>query len=208
MEIYIVRHGETLWNKDKRLQGSVDIELSDYGRQLAGETGAALKNITINKIYSSPLKRAYETALLIRGDRDIDIITDERLKELSFGSFEGQNFSELIKDDSLTFKYFFKKPHLYVPADNAETLEQLIQRAGEFMQDVIEPLAKTGNPERVMIVAHGALNKAIMSYIKKHSVEYFWSGGLQKNCNVIIVDYSPDNNVYKIIDETKIFYKE
>jgi probable phosphoglycerate mutase len=208
MEIYIVRHGETLWNKDKRLQGSVDIELSDYGRQLAMETGEALKNTTINRIYSSPLKRAYETAALIRGDRQIDIITDNRLKELSFGCFEGQNFSELIKDDALTFKYFFKQPQLYVPADDAETLEHLIERAGEFMQEVIEPLAKAENPERVMIVAHGALNKAIMSYIKKHSTEYFWSGGLQKNCNVIIVDYSPEKNAYEIIDETRIFYNE
>jgi probable phosphoglycerate mutase len=208
MEIYIVRHGETLWNKDKRLQGSVDIELSDYGRQLAKETGYALTGTTINLIYSSPLKRAYETATLIRGDRKIDIITDERLKELSFGCFEGQNFSELIKDEALTFKYFFKKPHLYVPADDAETLEHLIERAGDFMKTVIEPLAKEKNPERVMIVAHGALNKAIMSYIKKHSTEYFWSGGLQKNCNVIIVDYSSENGSYKIIDETRIFYND
>jgi probable phosphoglycerate mutase len=206
MEIYIVRHGETLWNKDKRLQGSVDIELSDYGRQLARETGAALKDTAIDVIYSSPLKRAYETATLIRGDRDIEIITDERLKELSFGCFEGQNFSELIKDESLTFKYFFKKPQLYIPADDAETLEHLIQRAGDFMQDIIEPLAKNTNTKRVMIVAHGALNKAIMSYIKKHSTEYFWSGGLQKNCNVIIVDYCPENSTYTIIDETRIFY--
>jgi probable phosphoglycerate mutase len=206
MEIYIVRHGETLWNKDKRLQGSVDIELSDYGRKLARETGAALKDTAIDVIYSSPLKRAYETATLIRGDRDIEIITDERLKELSFGCFEGQNFSELIKDESLTFKYFFKKPQLYIPADDAETLEHLIQRAGDFMQDIIEPLAKNESIKRVMIVAHGALNKAIMSYIKKHSTEYFWSGGLQKNCNVIIVDYCPKNSTYTIIDETRIFY--
>jgi probable phosphoglycerate mutase len=208
MEIYIVRHGETLWNKNKRLQGSVDIELSDYGRQLARETGDALKDTPIDRIYSSPLKRAYETATLIRGDRDIDIITDDRLKELCFGCFEGQNFSELIKDETLTFRYFFKKPQLYVPADDAETLEHLIQRAGDFMQDVIEPLSKTENPERVMIVAHSALNKAIMSYIKKHSTEYFWSGGLQKNCNVIIVRYSHADNTYEIIDETRIFYDD
>ena len=71
------------------------------------------------------------------------------------------------------------------------------------MQEVIEPLQS--KYERVMIVAHGALNKAIMSYIKKNSTEYFWSGGLQENCNVIIVDYS--DSEYKIIDETKLFYR-
>ncbi|MDE6025866.1 MAG: histidine phosphatase family protein [Lachnospiraceae bacterium] len=202
MEIYIVRHGQTLWNQGKRLQGSTDIELNDNGRDLAIKTGLALMDTTINVIYSSPLRRAYETASLIRGDRDIEIITDDRIKELSFGHFEGENFSELLKDDSLTFKYFFKKPHLYKPASDGETLEHLIERAGQFMMEVIEPLEK--QYERVMIVAHGALNKAIMSYIKKHSIEYFWSGGLQENCNVIIVDYT--NGVYNIIDETKLFY--
>ena len=72
------------------------------------------------------------------------------------------------------------------------------------MSEVIEPLEK--DCERVMIVAHGALNKAIMSYVKKHAIKDFWSGGLQENCNVIIIDYS-DNN-YTIINETKLFYEK
>lgn len=204
MEIYIVRHGETLWNRDKRLQGSTNIELSDYGRELAIKTGEALSDTRIDKIFSSPLIRAYETAELIRNNRDIEIITDERIKELGFGNFEGQNFSELIADDSLTFKYFFKKPHLYEPDANGESLEHLIERAGNFMAEVIEPLEI--DCTRVMIVAHGALNKAIMSYVKKHSIKDFWSGGLQENCNVIIIDYS--NGKYTIIDETKLFYQK
>lgn len=203
MEIYIVRHGETLWNKDKRLQGRTDIELNENGRALARQTGEALMDTKIDVIYSSPLKRARETAELIRNGRDIPIITDDRIKELSFGRYEGENFSELIKDPNLTFQYFFKQPHLYRPAEDGETLEHLIERAGEFMQEVIEPLETTCT--RVMIVAHGALNKAIMSYIKKHSIEYFWSGGLQQNCNVMIVDYT--DGKYTIIDETRLFYK-
>lgn len=204
MEIYIVRHGETLWNKGKRLQGRTDIELNDYGRELAKKTGEALMDTEIDVIYSSPLKRAYETASLIRNGRDIEIITDDRLRELCFGCYEGENFSELIKDGNLTFKYFFKQPELYVPAPDGETLEHLIERAGNFMQEVIEPLAN--DKTRVMIVAHGALNKAIMSYIKKHDISKFWSGGLQQNCNVMIVDYT--DGVYKIIDETHLFYEE
>lgn len=202
MELYIVRHGETLWNREKRLQGREDIELSKKGREVARLTGEALMNTRIDKIFSSPLKRAYETACLIRNGRDIEIETDDRLRELSFGHFEGQNFSELIKDESLTFRYFFKQPELYVPADDAETLPHLIARAGDFMQDKIEPLATSC--ERVMIVAHGALNKGIMSYIKKHEIKDFWSGGLQQNCNVMIVDYT--DGKYRIVDETKLFY--
>lgn len=202
MEIYIVRHGETLWNKDKKLQGSTDIELNENGRLLAQKTGEALADTAIDIIYSSPLKRAYETATLIRNGRDIEIVTDSRIKELCFGYFEGQNFLELIKDESLSFNHFFNKPELYVAPTDGESLEQLVARATSFMTEVIEPLAKS--KKRVMIVAHGALNKAIMSYIKKGPVSEFWSGGLQGNCNVIILDYT--DGKYTIIDETKTFY--
>lgn len=202
MEIYIVRHGETLWNKEKRLQGRADIELSDYGRELAAITGKNLMDTRIDVIYSSPLIRAYETACLIRNGRNIDIITDDRLRELSFGCYEGENFSELIRDENLTFRYFFKHPELYVPGPEGESLEHITERAGSFMHEVIEPLA--GTCTRVMIVAHGALNKAVMSYVKKHDISQFWSGGLQQNCNVIILDYTAGK--YTVIDETHLFF--
>ena len=72
------------------------------------------------------------------------------------------------------------------------------------MEEVIEPLADDPGIERVMIVAHGAINKAMMMHVKKHGMEAFWSGGLQKNCNVIILEYN--NGSYNIIEETKTFY--
>ncbi|MBE5945007.1 MAG: histidine phosphatase family protein [Lachnospiraceae bacterium] len=202
MEIYIVRHGQTMWNKEKRLQGSVDIELNDNGKELAIITGQNLMDTTIDIIYSSPLKRAHETARLIRNGRDINIITDDRLRELNFGSMEGVCYEQLYQEKTHGFKYFFTEPHLYYPPKDGETLNHLCDRASEFMSQVIEPLEATC--ERVMIVAHGAMNKALMTHVKKHSLEDFWSGGLQKNCNVIILDYTQGK--YTIIDETRTFY--
>lgn len=204
MELYIVRHGETIWNAKKLLQGRTDIELNENGRLLAKLTGEALANTHFDKIYASPLCRAYETAALIAGDRQIPIIKHDALKELSFGDWEGQNMSMLLKDDSQKFKYFFKEPHLFEATTNGESLEALCARASNFMTTVIEPEAE--HCERIMIVAHGAINKALMMHIKGHEMKYFWTGGLQKNCNVIIVDYH--ENHYTIIDETKIFYDE
>lgn len=202
MEIYIVRHGETIWNKEKRLQGSTDIELGERGIELAHKTGVALMDTKIDVIFSSPLKRAHKTAELIRNNRDIEIITDDRIRELNFGVSEGKRYEDLYQDENCYFKHFFTQPELYKPSENGESLDHLIDRASQFMADVIEPLADIH--ERVMIVAHGAMNKAIMSYIKNHSIEHFWSGGLQKNCNVIIVDYT--HGKYNIIDETRTFY--
>ncbi|MCR5702514.1 MAG: histidine phosphatase family protein [Lachnospiraceae bacterium] len=204
MEIYIVRHGETIWNAAKKLQGSVDVELNENGRKLAGETGRNLSDLNFDVIYSSPLIRAYETACLIRGYRNIPIIRDDRLKELRFGINEGKNFSKLLEDTSTPFHYFFKAPDKYMAPEDGETLEHICSRAKNFMEEVVEPNAS--RYERIMIVGHGALNKAIMCHVKKHGIDKFWSGGLQKNCNVIIVNY--DKKGYTVIDETKLFYEE
>ncbi len=87
MEIYIVRHGTTPWNEKKKLQGSVDKELNEAGRRVARLTGEGVRDIPFDRIYSSPLKRAYETAELIRNGREIPIDTDDRLKEIDFGDY-------------------------------------------------------------------------------------------------------------------------
>ncbi len=92
MELLIVRHGETLWNDKGLLQGQKDIELNDKGREMARKLAGKLKDIPIDMVYSSPLKRAYETARLALGDRDIPLVTDERIKEISFGECEGIDY--------------------------------------------------------------------------------------------------------------------
>jgi len=203
MEIYIVRHGQTIWNASNLLQGSVDIELDEKGRELAGKTGEKLEHTAFDKIYSSPLIRAYETACLIRGHRNIPIIRDDKLRELNFGVNEGKNFKELLADTSDPFHYFFERPELYRAPEKGETLEHICGRAAEFMTEVIEPQAK--ELKRIMIVGHGAMNKALMCHVKQHGIERYWSGGLQRNCNVIIVNL--DENGYRVIDETKLFYE-
>lgn len=195
MEIYVFRHGETLWNKDKRLQGSADVELNEKGRELARIRAGELEGLAVDAIYSSPLKRAYETAVILAGDRKLEVQTDPRIRELSFGSFEGRNMRELEADETLAFRYFFDQPERYVPPVDGETLEALIQRAGSFMQQVIEPLASSYN--RVFIVAHGAMNKAIMAYALGREVREFWAGGLQRNCEAMILEYQDGAYVAK-----------
>ena len=97
MELYIVRHGETKWNSLGLLQGNTDIELDEKGRELAGQLGTELDYTHFDCIYSSPLIRAYETACLIRGHRNIPIIRDDRIREISFGTYEGKNAKELFE---------------------------------------------------------------------------------------------------------------
>ena len=91
MIVYIVRHGETDWNRVRRVQGHTDIELNDYGRKLAEETAEGMKEIRLDLCFTSPLKRAKETALIVLGDRQIPVYDEPRIEEISFGRYEGVN---------------------------------------------------------------------------------------------------------------------
>jgi len=90
MLLYIVRHGETDWNKAGKVQGRTDIPLNERGRYLAEETAKGMKNIRIDFGYTSPLIRAKETAQIILGDRNVPLMEDERIEELCFGRMKEQ----------------------------------------------------------------------------------------------------------------------
>lgn len=197
MEVYIIRHGQTVWNAAGKLQGRADIELNEIGREAAGKLGEELDKIDFDVIYSSPLIRAYETACLIRGHRNIPIIRDDRLKEISFGVKEGICYQEWIAETS-AYRFFFTEPAKYQPPEEAESFQQVCGRTREFLQEVIEPLA--AEKKRIMIVAHGALNKGLMCHIEGNSIANYWGEGLQKNCEAAIFDY--DGQSWKRLAKT------
>ncbi len=200
MELYIIRHGETAWNVERRFQGRSDIPLNDYGIELAKVTSEALKDVEFDAIYSSPLIRAKTTAEIIRRDRKLDIILDDRLMEMGFGACEGRPSAE-IKDFLNTF---FNDPSNFIPMEGGETYEQVAERAKEFIQDVVIPNAQSMN--RMLIVAHGALNRALMIQMNHQTIADFWSGIFQKNCCVNI--YEVNGSDFTCIQNGKIYYEE
>jgi probable phosphoglycerate mutase len=188
MELYIVRHGQTAWNALGRLQGTADIDLNEKGRRDAIALGEDLdaRQISFDAIYVSPLIRAYETACLIRGRKTTPIIRDERLRELNFGEGEGTDSREWLREDS-PYRCFFDAPDKYIPPKGGETLEALCLRTKDFLTKELEP--RQDEFRRVMIVAHGALNKGLMSYLEHNTLEHFWGQGLQKNCDADIFTF-------------------
>ena len=188
MQLYIVRHGQTDWNKVRKLQGLTDIQLNENGRRVAIDLGDKLEQegVTFDEIFSSPLIRAYETACLIRGRQNVPITRDERIREISFGVSEGMDYETWMREDNPQ-RAFFTEPHKYIPPQDGETIEEVQARGREFLQQVIEPLY--GQAERVMIVAHGAMNKGLMCYLENNDVEHFWGDGLQNNCEASIFEY-------------------
>lgn len=198
MEIFIVRHGETLWNREKRFQGSADIELSDYGRELAHKTADGMKDIRFDRIISSPLVRAKETAEILRRDREIPVEIDPRITEMSFGIYEG-----CILDETPELQKFFKDPRKYRAPKGGEEIEDLLHRTADFMKNTVEPMAASGKTERLMLVAHGGAISAIMCYVKQLSQEEFWDCGLCKNCGAHVLKL--ENGKYEIVEESRMY---
>jgi len=178
--LYIIRHGQTEWNALHKLQGRTDIPLNNIGRDMAKRAALEAANINFDICYSSPLIRAKETAEIILKDRNIPIITDDRLKEMSFGIYEGiQNYFE---DSNCPVNIIFKHPELYTTAfENAESFEDLFSRTGEFLNDKIYPFLNQGKD--ILIVGHGAMNLSIICQVKQIPLKDFWSTSIE-NCKL------------------------
>lgn len=203
MELYIMRHGETDWNKAMRMQGQVNIQLNDYGRELAVKTKEGLKDIKFDYVYSSPLDRAIETAKIVTGYEEDRIIKDERLREISFGIYEGKYPDERPPE----FMDFFKAPDKYIAPDRAESYEQLCSRTEDFIRKVIFPLAEKEPEAKVLISGHGAMNKSLILFFKKLEIKDIWSGPFQKNCCISLINIK-NSSEYQFVYENKIFYQE
>lgn len=203
MKIYMMRHGETDWNKDRRLQGQVDIPLNDYGISLAEITASSLSHIPFDKIYSSPLSRAYATASIMAKGRDVEIITDDRLLELSFGKGEGERLSYIHAHPECSLYNFIHNPSAYIPPKGGETLDSLYERCGSFLSECIIPLENDCN--NVLIVGHGALIRGMIYHMNHRNTSDFWSV-THKNCSVTISEYS--NHSFTLLEEAKIYYQE
>lgn len=202
MEIYLIRHGETDWNKEFRFQGRTDIPLNEFGRELARLTSDGLKDIPFEAAFCSPLNRAFETAKTIIRDRDISLTVDPRLIEVSFGIMEGCNFVEAAKDPSDPIHNFLKHPDQYQAPEGAESFAEIYARSAEFMEQVIRPLEN--QYQTILIVAHGALNRSIMNRIAGIPLENFWGIKLP-NCAVSRLGLK--NGEFSVLEESRVYYE-
>ena len=166
MLIYVVRHGQTDWNAELRLQGQKDIPLNATGREQADANGVTLGGILGSDarkfdFVSSPLSRTRETMERVRAGMGLTpelYRTDERLRELSFGAWEGRTLEELsVTDPALLKKREEDKWAFVPPGDDAESYEILSWRIGAWLKDVVGP---------TVCVAHGGVIRALFRIIE------------------------------------------
>lgn len=151
--IIAVRHGETAWNVDARIQGQLDIGLNDTGRWQARRVGEALATEQITAVYSSDLGRAHETAQAVAQVAGIPVVADEGLRERSFGIFEGKTFDEIHETWPDHAHNWRKRIPEWQPPDGGESLLELRERVTRTMQE----LAARHPGELIVVVAHGGV---------------------------------------------------
>ena len=197
MKIYLMRHGETKWNKRSKLQGQVDIPLAPKGIEQAEMTSEGMKDIPFDHIFSSPLKRAYKTAQVVRRDRPIEIVRDDRLKEMSFGTSEGKIIGKIMANPAMVrYQRFRLDPAHFRPAKYGEYFQDVLKRTDEFFQEEIVPLE--GKAENILIVAHFILN------FTKRPLSEFWKTPFGRNCSSAAFEYK--NGEINMIYENKLYY--
>ena len=157
-----MRHGQTDYNSQHRLQGQMDTDLNEKGLGQAREAGERIRNwgIRLDRVYSSPLKRALDTARLATGFSDDMIHTDARLKEINFGPLEGVVF-ETISAEALAF---IEDPWNNPPIEGIEHLDDLLGRAETFMNDLVKESEAAG-AETVFVATHGMTMHALLTVI-------------------------------------------
>lgn len=167
MNLYIVRHGETDWNAEGRLQGQMDIKLNSNGIKQAKQIEKELKDIDFDLIISSPLKRAKRTAEIISCNKN-NIIFDELISERKFGIFEGEYICNVD----------FKKIIFY---ESVESKKHLYFRVCKFMDKIKEKY----NGKTILLVTHQETYSAICCYLNN---EKYDSNAIKKypinNCEI------------------------
>jgi 2,3-bisphosphoglycerate-dependent phosphoglycerate mutase len=150
--ITAIRHGETAWNVDTRIQGQLDIGLNAKGRWQAERAGAALAVDDIDVVYSSDLWRAYDTALSVAKPHGLTVQTDEALRERGFGDFQGKTFAEIeaaMPEQALLWR---KRVPDFAPP-GGESLLQLRERVTQC----IRTLAEKNVGKHIVVVSHGGV---------------------------------------------------
>lgn len=178
--LYMMRHGRTDWNAARKLQGHTDVPLNEEGRQMARKAAQRYRDISIDICYCSPLVRAKETAEIVLSGRNIPILYDDRLIEMGFGEYEGVELDTLSEDAPANV--LFHHPEQYVPGVGCESFQELYERTGSFLEQVVAPQLKAGKD--ILIVGHGAMNSSIVCQVKGISLERFWEAGI-RNCELM-----------------------
>ncbi|MBB6735154.1 histidine phosphatase family protein [Cohnella zeiphila] len=167
--VYLVRHGQTEWNIERRFQGHQDSPLTDMGVKQATWLADALRDERIDAVYSSSSPRARRTADIVKGDRALAVREADELKEINLGVWEGMRQEEAERADPGAFRHFWDDPSEF-RVEGSETFDETAARSiGQLERILSEHPGQT-----VLIVTHTVVVKLLMAHFEGRSLQDLW----------------------------------
>jgi broad specificity phosphatase PhoE len=185
--IYLVRHAESSWNSERRVQGtSLEVPLSPTGRTQARLLGRRLRALTLAAVYSSDAERTLETARLSIGD-DRRIEVSKEIRELSLGEWEGRLVVDLRAEDPEKLERWYRKPSTVALA-GGEDLVRFRARVVTFMNRLID--SRDGGDTAV--ITHGGVICIYLTHLLGMNVDDLWSFSLPNaSLTTVVLDFKP-----------------
>jgi len=196
--IFLIRHGRTKWNREKIFRGHMDIPLDEVGEAQAEAAGKFLQDIKLSLIYSSPLKRALQTANIIKKyqTEDTKIIPCQGFLDLSYGEWEGKTYRKIKETYPDLYRLWEKEPQK-VKIPEGETLLEAKRRSWQALQQVISRSRGCS----VGIVSHRVINKLLICGMLGIDESGFWSIK-QDPCCINIIKYCDNRFTILKLNET------
>ncbi|MDX2242628.1 MAG: histidine phosphatase family protein [Leptolyngbyaceae cyanobacterium bins.302] len=185
----LVRHGETDWNRQKRFQGQIDVPLNDNGRSQSNQAATYLKDVPIRYAVTSPMLRPKETAeIILQHHPDVELELEDNLREISHGLWEGKLEAEIEAEFPGELQRWQQTPEA-VQMPEGENLQQVWDRSIAAWNSILQTTLDRPEPGITLIVAHDAVNKALLCYLLGLEPKNFWSFK-QGNGAVSVIDYA------------------
>lgn len=191
--LYIVRHGQTFWNMNNRVQGINDTELTDLGIRQAQLLAERLKDEKIDCIYSSDLTRAYKTAEIIAKKFDLDVSKIPELREIAFGVWEGLTVDEINSLYQETYKLWRTNPEKAI-IEGAESLKEVQSRILRGTYNLIEQ----NKGKNILLVSHGTSIKVLILGLLGIDLSFYPKIRLDNTC-LNIVDIKDDGKTVLVL---------
>lgn len=200
--LILVRHGETLWNKEERYQGQTDTALSELGRRQAQRVAMRLARQRIVAVYSSGLSRAYETARLIAERHGLQVVKMTCFNEMNFGDWEGLLFEEVMTRHRDLAEAFWADPGS-VTIPGGESVAQVAERV---MSGVVEITSRHPSGA-VVLVAHGGCIAVMLCAVLGVATGGFWRIR-QDNGGISIIEFSGGLPMVRVVNDTSHLEEE
>lgn len=167
--LYLVRHGQTEWNVQHRFQGHMDSPLTEHGIRQAEWLGESLEQVRLDLIYSSTSSRAFHTAEIIRGNRDLQVTACDEFKEISLGVWEGQAQERIEELYPQQLDHFWNHPELF-EVEGSETFDEVRNRAVNHLLEIVD----SNRGASILIVTHTVVVKLLMAHFEQRSMDRLW----------------------------------